>query len=49
MKYFVLTRPVITFDSAQKKALKSKIKKTKAFLLVIREGIHDWVNRTIAR
>ena len=33
MKYFVLTRPVITFDSAQKKALKSKIKKIKAFFI----------------
>lgn len=33
MKYFVLTRPVITFDSAQKKALKSKIKKIQAFFI----------------
>lgn len=44
MKYFVFTRPVITFDSAQKKALKSKVKKIRAFFIGDKEGIHDWVN-----
>lgn len=33
MKYFVFTRPVITFDSAQKKGLKSKVKNIKAFFV----------------